>query len=277
MDKIKLILDSSSNELANKTDNIEIVPLTIAVNQHNFIDDEALDLNKLSASMAANTKASKTACPSIDDWLKALEGSNRAILLTVTSALSGSYSSAYQAKKIYEENHPQSRVIVVDSKSAGPELSLILHEIQRLERHHTRFVDFEQKIAHFQTHTHLLAILQSLHNLSLNGRINPAIAKVAQMLKINIVAQASIEGKLEPLAKIRGMKRALKDVVSRMEERGFHGDEVIIDHFHNAKDAITLKEKILSQYPKTKITIRSVKGLCGFYIESGGLMIGFQD
>ncbi|MDF7668841.1 MULTISPECIES: DegV family protein [unclassified Lactobacillus] len=277
MDKIKIIIDSSSNELSNKQENIEIVPLTITINQQNFVDDETLDLNELSTSMAANTEAGKTACPSIDDWLRALAGSTHAIMLTVTSGLSGSYSSAYQAKKIYEENHPESRIIVVDSKSAGPELSLTLHEIQRLIKNHVRFVDFEQKIAHWQTHTHLLAVLQSLHNLSLNGRISPAVAKVAQMLKINIVAQASTEGKLEPLDKIRGMKRALKDVISRMEERGFHGGEVIIDHFHNLKDATSLKEKIIAKYPQTKILIRPVKGLCGFYIENGGLMIGFQD
>ncbi|WEV70674.1 DegV family protein [Lactobacillus sp. ESL0785] len=277
MNKIKLILDSSSNELPDKAKNIEIVPLTITINQKNFVDDETLDLNELSKNMAANTETGKTACPSIDAWLNALAGSERAILLTVTSRLSGSFSSAYQAKKIYEERHPTSRVIVIDSKSAGPELALILHEIERLTKQHVRFVDFEQKIAHFQTQTHLLAILQSLHNLSLNGRISPAIAKVAKMLKINVVAKASNEGKLEPIDKIRGMKRALKDTIKRMEEAGFHGGEVIIDHFNNLKDAATLKQNILAKYPNSKINIRSVKGLCAFYVEVGGLMIGFTS
>ncbi|WEV70255.1 DegV family protein [Lactobacillus sp. ESL0785] len=274
MEKIKLIIDSSSNESSEQ--NVEVVPLTLTIAGKDFVDDAQLDLDQLLTSMAQNTEAGKTSCPSINDWLEALAGSKWAILITITSGLSGSFSSAFQAKEMYEKEHPESHVIVVDSRSAGPELSVVLEEIKRLLNNKTRFVDLEQKISEYRTHTHLLFILQSLHNLSLNGRVSPAVAKVAHMLKIDLVGTASDEGKLEPLAKVRGMKRALKEVLKRMSDMKYQGGRVIIDHCKNEKDARTLKEKIMASYPQAQIAIRPMHGLCSFYAEEGGLMIGFE-
>ncbi|WEV44384.1 DegV family protein [Lactobacillus sp. ESL0684] len=275
MEKVKLIVDSSAN--LSSTTNIEVVPLKITIAGHDFIDDDQLNISELITSMAQNSEAGKTSCPSINEWLEALEGSERAIILTITSGLSGSFSSAFQAKEIYEKDHPQSQVIVIDSLSAGPEMTLILQEIQRLVASPTRFVDLEQKIVQYRTHTHLLFVLQSLHNLSLNGRVSPAVAKIAGMLKIDLVGTVSQEGTLEPITKMRGMKRALKEILKQMAQRNYHGGQVIIDHCENEADANALKEQILTLYPQADIKIRTTCGLCTFYAEKGGIMIGFAD
>ncbi|MDF7672505.1 DegV family protein [Lactobacillus sp. ESL0701] len=275
MEEVKLIIDSSANENTDQT--LQVVPLTMTIAGQDFVDNEQLDVDQLITEMAKNTEAGKTSCPSINEWLEALEGSKRAILMTITSGLSGSFSSAFQAKEMYEKKYPDSHVIVVDTRSAGPEMSVILNKIKKMVTGKSRFVDLEQKIHDYKTHTHLLFILQSLHNLSLNGRVSPAVAKVAHMLKIDLVGTASDEGKLEPLAKVRGMKRALKEVIKRMTDMKYQGGQVIIDHCKNEKDAKTLKEKIMELYPQAQVIIRSMKGLCTFYAEEGGLMIGFED
>lgn len=166
---------------------------------------------------------------------RCFKGTKRAIILTLTSGMSGSYSSALQTKAMYEEKNPTSKVIVVDTRSAGPELTVILHGIEDMIKGKVRFVDLEEKIAQYRTQTHLLFVLQSLHNLALNGRVSNAVAKVAGMLNIKIVGTASKDGKLEPLGKVRGMKRAIKDLVKKMKEMNYQGGEVIIDHCENQK------------------------------------------
>ncbi|WP_290068833.1 DegV family protein, partial [Lactobacillus intestinalis] len=210
MEEIKLILDSSSNQETNPAKNIQIVPLTISFNGKEYRDDQNLNIKDFLEDMSNNNVAGKSSCPSIQEWLDALKGTKRAIILTLTSGMSGSYSSALQAKAMYEEKNPTSKVIVVDTRSAGPELTVILHEIEDMIKGKVRFVDLEEKIAQYRTQTHLLFVLQSLHNLALNGRVSNAVAKVADMLNIKIVGTASKDGKLEPLGKVRGMKRAIK-------------------------------------------------------------------
>lgn len=277
MENIKLIIDSSSNMETNPENNLEVVPLTISFGGKDYIDDQTLNIREFLDAMNKNEVAGKTTCPSIQAFLDALQGVEKAIIITMTSGMSGTYSSALQAKKMYMEKHPTSQIIVVDSRSAGPELTIIAHGIEKMIKGDMRFVDLEEAIAQFRMHTHLLFVLQSLHNLSLNGRVSPAVSKIASLFKINLIGTASKEGKLEPLTKARGMKKALREVVKYMKEDNYHGGEVIIDHCENEKDAEILKEKILVEYPDAQVTIRPMRGLCSFYAEEGGLMIGFHE
>lgn len=277
MEKFKLIVDSSSNMVNDPAHNVEVVPLTISFGGKDYIDDQNLNIHEFLSDMNKNQVAGKTTCPSIQAWLDALEGTEKAIIVTMTSGMSGTFSSALQAKNMYEEKHPISQIIVVDSRSAGPELTIVLHGIEKIIQGDIRFVDLEEEIAEFRMHTHLLFILQSLHNLSLNGRVSPAVAKIAGLLKINLIGTASKDGKLEPLTKARGMKKAIRELLKHMKDDNYHGGEVIIDHCENEKDAETIKEKLQAEYPDAQITIRPMHGLCSFYAEEGGLMIGFNE
>lgn len=253
------------------------MPLTISFGGKDYLDNQDLNMKEFLSNMNQNNVAGKTTCPSIQAWLDALEGTEKAIIVTMTSGMSGTFSSALQAKAMYEEKHPLSKIIVVDSRSAGPELAIIVHGIEKMLQGEMRFVDLEEAIAKFRMQTHLLFVLQSLHNLSLNGRVSPAVAKIAGLLKINLIGTASKEGKLEPLTKARGMKKAIREIIKYMKEDNYHGGEVIIDHCENEKDAATIKEKILAEYPDAQITIRPMHGLCSFYAEEGGIMVGFHE
>ena len=277
MEKFKLIVDSSSNMVNDPAHNVEVVPLTISFGGKDYIDDQNLNIQEFLSDMNKNQVAGKTTCPSIQAWLDALEGTEKAIIVTMTSGMSGTFSSALQAKNMYEEKHPSSQIIVVDSRSAGPELTIVLHGIEKMIQGDIRFVDLEEEIAEFRMHTHLLFILQSLHNLSLNGRVSPTVAKIAGLLKINLIGTASKDGKLEPLTKARGMKKAMRELLKYMKDDNYHGGEVIIDHCENEKDAEIIKEKILAEYPEAKVTIRPMHGLCSFYAEEGGIMVGFHE
>lgn len=277
MEDIKLIIDSSADENNDLKRNLTVVPLTISLGNEDFKDDENLDMKNYLAKMDANNEAGKTACPSIQDWLNALKGAKKAIIITMTSKLSGTFSSALQAKEMYLEEHPDAQVITVDTKSAGPELAVILEKVEELLQKDTRWLDLEERIAKLMTKTHLLFVLQSLHNLSLNGRVSPALAKVAKMLKINIVGTANKEGSLEDLGKVRGMKRSLKQIVKEMAKLNYQNGRVIIDYCENLDQAEQLKEQILAKFPQANISLRPMHGLCSFYAEKGGLMVGFSE
>lgn len=73
------------------------------------------------------------------------------------------------------------------------------------------------------------------------------------------------------------MKKALRELVKQMKEEKYQGGRVVIDHCENEADAEKLKELLLAEYPKAEITIRPMRGLCSFYAERGGLMVGFHN
>ena len=61
-----------------------------------------------------------------------------------------------------------------------------------------------------------------------------------------------------------------------MTSLGYEGGKVRISHCLNENAANQLKESILVLYPQADVQIRPTGGLCSFYAEAGGLMIGFE-
>ena len=119
-------------------------------------------------------------------------------------------------------------------------------------------------------------MLESVKNLANNGRVSPFIAKAVGILGFRIVGKASDKGELEQLGKYRGEKKALAAIVQNMKRAGYSGGNVRIGHCKNEKAAVRLKEAIQENYHNAAIQIYRSRGLCSFYAEKGGLMIGFE-
>ena len=119
-------------------------------------------------------------------------------------------------------------------------------------------------------------MLESMRNLANNGRVNPLIAKAAGLLGIRVVGKASDKGDLEPLDKCRGEGNALTAIVSRMIELGYAGGRIRIAHCLNPQAAGKLQNLIKTKFPDADIEIYPTGGLCSFYAEKGGLLVGFE-
>lgn len=91
--------------LDNLTPDTEFVsvPLTLQVGEIIYTDDAQLNIDQMMEEMYATATASKSACPSPDDYMKAFEGADNIVVVSITGTLSGSYNSAEIAKKIYLE------------------------------------------------------------------------------------------------------------------------------------------------------------------------------
>lgn len=271
----KIISDSGSNVLHLDDASFENIPLTIHVDGIDYQDDASLSVNELIEALHQNDKKTSTACPSIAQWQKAFEGADEIYAITITSVLSGSYNSAVQAASLYREDHPETKIHVIDSLSAGPEMELIINKLKELIDTGLNFEEICAKINAYKEKTHLNFALESLDNLAKNGRISPAVAKVAKMLKIRIIGRPD-DGKLTPIGKARGAKKTISYLIKDMEEHGFSNGRVIIAHILNEEGADNLKQAILAKHPEASVEIRKARGLCTYYAQKGGLMVGYE-
>ena len=276
--KFKIVTDSSAN-LQSLGEGVEFqsVPLTIRVENREFVDDEKLDLNDMLETLATTKSKSSSSCPNVEDYLAAFGDADRVFCITITSNLSGSFNAARLAKEEYELAYPERRVYVIDSLSAGPELKLLAHKVLDMIKNSALYEDICQKIAEYQERTHLIFCLESLKNLANNGRVSPVVAKIAGVLGIRAVGKASDVGTLEMLDKVRGEKNAIAKIFERMQEMGYKGGKVLIDNCCNLPAAKALQELVHSKFPKAQVIHNSCKGLCSFYAEKGGLMVGFES
>lgn len=273
----KIVADSSSNVRSLDGVAFANVPLKIITKEKEYVDDQTLDLAQMVEELKAYKGTSGTSCPNVMEWLEAFGEADVVFAIAITSNLSGSCNAVRQAAEEYMEEHPGRKVCVLDSLSAGPELRLIAEKIRECILAEESFEEIEAKTRAYMQHTHLLFTLQSLANLARNGRVSPAVAKLAGVLGIVIVGKASDVGTLQQMHKCRGEKRAIDTLYKEMKAHGYAGGRVRIGHNFNLNGAHQLQSIILEEFPDADISIEQSTGLCLFYAEEGGLMVGYED
>ena len=109
------------------------VPLTIQVGDSVFVDDDSFDQSSLLWHMKESEEAPKTSCPSPAAYLDAFDcGAEDIYVVTLSALLSGSHNSAAQARLLFLEDHPGTRVHIFNSCSASSGEVLVALKILEL-------------------------------------------------------------------------------------------------------------------------------------------------
>lgn len=272
----KIISDSSSDLFTLENTNYTTVPLKITTAQREFTDNKSLNTSEMLDYLYRYNGRSGSACPGVGEWLESFDECENIFCITITSGLSGSFNSACAAVREYQQAHPKYRACVIDSLSTGPETALIIEKLSEYIAADMSFKDIKSAIKKYKEHTHLIFSLDSLVNLANNGRVSHIVAKFAGVLGIRIIGKASNEGTLEITDKPKGEKKALATILKNMLAEGYDGGKVRIHHCENEKAAHTLRNMIQDIYPTAKVDVDTTKGLCSFYAERGGLLVGFE-
>lgn len=274
--KRKIVADSSCDIWELNGVDFAVAPMTISTDNKHYVDNQELDVRLMSEDLAKYKGVSHTACPSVGSWLDCYEGFDEIFVITLTGAMSGTYNSAMTAKGIYEEENENVKVHVFDSLSTGPEMRLLIEKLKEMIEEDLPFEEIVEKGQDYLKHSRLFFALKSLHNFAMNGRVSKTVASAIGVLNISIFATASEEGTIQQISKCRGEKKVVKSMIEHLEDAGYHGGKVRISHADNLKLAHNVRDKILELYPNADIIVYPMGGLCTYYAEIGGLLVGCE-
>ena len=273
----KIVVDSSASLYTLQGVDFECVPLKIITDDAEYLDNGTMDALGMAQTLRTYKGKTSTSCPNVSDWLAAYEGADEVYAITITGTLSGSYNAAQLAAEEYQQENPGKRVFVLDSLSTGPEQILLAEHLRDLLAEGREFDEICEEMLRYHKHTHLLFSLESLANLARNGRVKPAVAAVARMLGIRVIGQASEAGELDVLCKTRGEHGALERIVLELKEHGYINGRLHISHCGNPAAAERLKHMVKAVFDGAKVDISECGGLCSYYAELGGLLVGYED
>ena len=273
----KIVVDSSASLYTLQGVDFECVPLKIITDDAEYLDNGTMDAVGMAQTLRTYKGKTSTSCPNVSDWLAAYEGADEVYAITITGTLSGSYNAAQLAAEEYQQENPGKRVFVLDSLSTGPEQRLLAEHLRDLLAEGKEFDAVCEEMLRYHKHTHLLFSLESLANLARNGRVKPAVAAVARMLGIRVIGQASEAGELDVLCKTRGEHGALERIVLELKEHGYTNGRLHISHCGNPAAAERLKHMVKAVFDGAKVDISECGGLCSYYAELGGLLVGYED
>lgn len=278
--KYAIIVDSSCDlyidkEFENDT-YMKRVPLRLRIGETEYVDDFSLDIKEFMQEMKEYPGPTGSAAPSPKEWYDAYKNADEVFAITITSALSGSYSSAMAGKDMLLEDYPDKKVHIIDSKAAGPGLTMIVRKLQEYIEKKLSFEEIVEKITDYCNKIKVFFILESMDNLVKNGRVSSLSGKLAGMLGIKVLGQASSEGTIELLRKVRGKEVIYKKTVQDMLEKGYEGGKVIISHCFNEEKVNLLLDMLREMFPDFKSEIMYTSGLCSYYAEQKGIIIAFE-
>lgn len=276
--RYKIIGDSCMDmpEELKRDPHFQTIPLTLQVDDQQFVDDASFDQAAFIKAVAASPNCPKSACPSPGAFLEAYQKADADMIFVVTLSqhLSGTYNSAVMAKTMFEQQKSNKKIAVIGSDSASSGETLVGLEIQRLAEQGLEFEEIEKGARSFLKEMKTYFVLESLEALRKNGRLTGLQAFFASALNIKPV-MGSDSGTIIKLSQARGIKKALDKMIEIFvnEVKNSHEKVLGIAHCNCPERAEYVKKMLERKLDFRKVYIMDTAGVATLYASDGGIVV----
>ncbi len=277
----KILIDSCGElfDYMQNNDHFASIPLTLEIGEEEIIDDDTFDQASFLKKVKASPTSPKSACPSPQTYMDAMEGADHIYVVTLSAKLSGSYNSAVLARDLYleeyEDERPGVKIHVFDSKSASIGESLIGQRIAQLEEKVMDFEDIVSEVNQYIEEQHTYFVLETLETLRKAGRLGTMKAMIATALNIKPVMGSTPEGSIQQLGTGRGMAKTLDKMVECVinDTPNTQSKTLAISHCNCPNTANMLKDKLEAKATFKEIIIIDTRGVSSMYANDGGVIL----
>ena len=214
----------------------------------------------------------------VDLFTPILEAGEDILYVAFTSGLSGTYQSAVLAKGMLEDDFPDRKIYVIDSRCASAGLGYFMNLIGQKKEAGMSIDELNEwvlakrnNIAHWFT-------VDDLFHLQRGGRLSFAEAMLGSALKIKPIISVDKEGKLYVENKVRGNKKGEEYMISKINDTMDEEEQtVFVAHGDCEERAIALKEKIEASTNAKNVCITKIGPIIGTHTGPGMLAVLFME
>ena len=282
----EIVTDSSCNLTEEMIDDlgVHILPLVFmseGQEYRSYLKGEKTDLKQF-YTMMREGKVFTTSLPNMADaealFRSLLEAGKDVLYLGFSSALSGTHEAVRMLCMQLASEYPERTVRAVGTLAAsGGQGLLVYHACMKAREGATmeetaRWVEENRlHLAHWFTVDDLMFLLRG-------GRVSKVSAYMGTMLNIKPVMHVDDEGRLIPMEKVRGRKKALQALVKHMEDSAWKpvaDQPVFITHGDCIEDVEYVSDLIREKFGDVKITVNYVDPVIGAHSGPGTLALFF--
>lgn len=260
---------------------VVLLPLRVQLNNKEYEDVISIDSKEIYDAIRQGAQP-KTSQVSPELFLKHFEelakNDEEGIYIAFSSELSGTYSTAQMIRNQVLEQYPSLKLVIIDSKCASLGHGLVVEEAVRLRNIGVSLEDMASKINTLAPQVEHLFTVEDLDYLAKGGRVSKASAFLGGLLSIKPILNVE-DGKLVPIEKSRGRKKALNRMLDLMQERGgsFTNKIVGISHSDDAAFANEAKASIQERFSPKAVQITMIGSAIGSHVGPGTIAIFFTN
>lgn len=280
---IKIVTDSACDlpeDVLIKYE-IEVVPFFILIDGQEYLDGINIKTNEVFDAIKEG-KIPRTAqvAPEVfkKTFLKHAQKGEACIYIALSSYFSGSFQTSKLVADDIKKEYPDFKIHLIDSKSGSLAQGIIVLKAAIMAKEGKSLKEIIKTIEFQIRHIEHIFTVDDLEYLHRGGRLSKAASFIGSMLNIKPILHVK-EGKMIPIHKIRGTKKAINKIVDIMEERGMELKKQIIGivHADNLELAETLKEKIQERFGCENFIINQIGGVIGCHIGLNGVAAFFLN
>ncbi|HCS38968.1 MAG TPA: hypothetical protein DIW44_05210 [Anaerolineaceae bacterium] len=281
--KIAIITDSTNNlppEFISQYQ-IKVVPLTIVIDQQSYLDGVDLRPEDFYKRLIVEKIHPTTSQPAPGDFLNAYqnakdEGAEQIIVLTISSAMSGTMESAKMAAKNIDIP-----VTIIDSKSNTMGLGWQVLACARARDAGSKVNEIVSIVDNVREHLHLHVLLDTLEYLFKGGRMAGAAKWVNNVLKIKPQIRVNhATGSVEAVDVSRTRAKAIDTLYSTFVKKLDITKPLRIAILHNdsIEDAKALAEKVVAELKPIELIIAITSPVLGVHTGPQAIaMAGYSE
>lgn len=236
---IRIIVDSTADLTKEYKERVAIVPLMVRFGEEEYVDGVTIDKKTFYERLIESDVLPTTSQATPDGFIQAFDevqaAGDAAVVITLSSKLSGTYQSACIAAAEYDN------IYVVDGGTAAIGSGILVELAFRLLEEGLTAAEIAARLEEEKKKIVVVALVDTLEYLKKGGRISSAVAMMGGMLNIKPVV-AIDDGAIQILGKARGSKMGNNLLVQEIEKAGgVDFSKPVLLGYTGISDALLLK------------------------------------
>lgn len=277
MRKVAILSDSGCQiELGKYEDQgIFIVPLCITMNDQTYLDQKDISSIEVFEKMERENIMVMTSQPATGEMMNILTrikdlGYDEVIGLPIATGLSSTLNGMKVAADMVDIP-----ITLIDTKGTAGNHKYLTFTAAKLVKEGKTTEQMKSILEAMVENSGTIIMAPNLEHLKRGGRITPAVAMLAGMLKIVPVMELNYDlgGRIDTLAKVRTLSKAKVTIVNRLIELGVTAKDykITIEHVLCEESALEVKKIILDKIGDIEIEVRELPSVVGAHMGVGGL------
>ena len=275
--KTRIIVDSTADLLPECKTRVYSVPLTVHFGEQEYIDGVTIDHKTFYEKLVECDVLPSTSQATPDafgaEFAKAKAAGESAVVITLSSRLSGTYQSAVIAAGEYEN------VYVVDSGSAAVGSGILVERALQLVDQGFDAQQIAEILEREKEKIVIVALVDTLEYLKKGGRISKTVALAGTVLNIKPVLSV-VDGEIKMLGKARGSKMGNNLLVQEIQKAGgVDFEKPVLLGYSGLSDALLVKyvqdSKPLWEQGLDAVRYTTIGSVIGTHIGPGAVAVAF--
>lgn len=273
-----VVVDSSADIPLNvaREEGIVVIPMPVNINGKTFFEGVDVFPDEFYPQFKSFRELPKTSQPNPgtikETYEKVIANGDEVVAIHLSSGLSSTYATTLMVRDMCSA--PE-KIHIIDSLGASWGYGLLALLVNRYLKTSPSWNEAEPRILQMRNQMRYTFTLDTLEYLVKGGRVSKTAGFIGGLLDVKPVLEVTPDGRLEPFAKVRSRKAALRKLIEVMIEEIDHPEEQIIgiSHSYCLAEAQAFAEEIRKHVNVKDIMISDIGCVIGSHTGPGTMAL----